>query len=163
MHTIGVTGHMDLAEGTEPLVRDALQCLLGELTSGAPGLTGVSCIAPGADSLFAEAVLASGGALSVVLPFHDYRASLEDAADRARFDRLLEAAADVTVMPYPAASLSAFQAANTELLGRADLLVAVWDGAASEKGGGTAATVAEAHDAGIPVRVLWPAGAARRS
>ncbi|WP_424893184.1 hypothetical protein [Streptomyces sp. XH2] len=162
MRTIGVTGHMDLAEGTEPLLRDALQGLLRELTPGATGLTGVSCIAPGADSLFAEAVLAAGGALSVVLPFDDYRASLDDAEDRARFDRLLEAAADVTVMPYPAASVSAFKAANTELLGRSDLLVAVWDGAASAKDGGTAATVAEAREAGIPVRVLWPAGAARR-
>ncbi|MEV0375167.1 hypothetical protein AB0I10_36260 [Streptomyces sp. NPDC050636] len=162
MRTIAVTGHMGLAEGTEALVRDALRDLLGELAAGAQGLVGVSCIAPGADSLFAEAVLAWGGELSVVLPFRDYRRFLDDEEHRARFDRLMKAASHITVMPYPEASLTAFEAANTELLQRAERLIAVWDGAPSEKGGGTAAVVAEAREAGIPVQVVWPSGARRR-
>ncbi|WP_406300450.1 hypothetical protein OG948_35850 (plasmid) [Embleya sp. NBC_00888] len=61
--------------------------MFGELTEDSHGLLGVSCIAPGADSLFAEAVLASGGELAVVLHFHDYRRSLHGAEHRARFDR----------------------------------------------------------------------------
>ncbi|MFG2140167.1 hypothetical protein [Streptomyces sp. NPDC048650] len=163
MRTVGVTGHMDLAEGTDALLRDALGEVLGELAAGAHGLVGVSCIAPGADSLFAEAVLACGSELSVVLPFRDYRRSLDDEEHRARFDRLMEAASHITVMPYPEASLTAFEAANTELLQRAEILIAVWDGEPSEKGGGTAAVVAQAREAGMPVHVVWPPGARRRS
>jgi hypothetical protein len=162
MRTVAVTGHMDLAEGTEELVREALDSLLGELASGADGLLGVSCIAPGADSLFAEAVLAAGGELAVVLPFRDYRRALPGTEHLARFDRLLTAARDVTVMPYPQPSLEAFEAANTELLKRADVLVAIWDGKPAQKGGGTATTVAEARETGIPVHIVWPPGARRR-
>ncbi|MGW1835961.1 hypothetical protein [Streptomyces sp. NPDC002067] len=161
MRTIAVTGHMDLAEGTEKLLRDALPALLRELSAGAGELTGVSCLAPGADSVFAEAVLDAGGALAVVLPFRDYRRSLTDPAVRERFDRLVAAASEVTVLPYPEASLAAFEAANSALLRRADALVAVWDGHPPAKGGGTATTVAEAREAGLPVRVLWPEGAHR--
>ncbi|MFI1867272.1 hypothetical protein [Streptomyces jumonjinensis] len=161
MRTVAVTGHMDLAEGADAPLRDALRDVLGELAGGAHGWVGVSCIAPGADSLFAETVLALGGELAVVLPFRDYRGSLGDERHRARFDRLMEAASDITVMPAVEAGLAAFEAANTELLKRADVLVAVWDGAPSAKGGGTAATVAEAREAGIPVRVVWPSGARR--
>ncbi|WP_030280363.1 hypothetical protein [Streptomyces catenulae] len=160
---IAVTGHMDLAEGTERLLRAALPALLTELTAGADGLTGLSCLAPGADSVFAEAVLAAGGTLEVVLPFHDYRGSLADPAVRERFDRLVAAASEVTVEPYPQASLAAFEAANSALLKRADALVAVWDGLPPAKGGGTATTVAEARAAGLPVHVLWPEGARRAS
>ncbi len=36
-------------------------------------LVGVSCIAKGSDTLFAEAVLEAGGRLVVVLPSQDYR------------------------------------------------------------------------------------------
>jgi hypothetical protein len=47
---------------------------------------------------------------------------------------------------------------------RADRLVAVWNGEPpSGKGGGTADTVIEAREAGLPVDVVWPDGAARRS
>ncbi|GAA3160043.1 MULTISPECIES: hypothetical protein [Streptomyces] len=161
MRRVAVTGHMDLAGGTEQLLRDALPGLLTELAAGADGLTGLSCLAPGADAVFAEAVLAAGGTLEVVLPFHDYRSSLAAPAVRGRFDRLVAAASEVTVLPYPEACLAAFEAANSALLKRADALVAVWDGRPPARGGGTATTVAEAREAGLPVHVLWPKGARR--
>ncbi|MFE7442340.1 hypothetical protein ACFU7X_18035 [Streptomyces chartreusis] len=53
---------------------------------------------------------------------------------------------------------------NRTLLKRAERLVAVWNGEPpSGKGGGTADTVLEARDAGLPVDVVWPDGAARRA
>ncbi|MFE2296166.1 hypothetical protein [Streptomyces sp. NPDC059452] len=90
---------MDLTDETVPLVRAPLRELLAEYGDD---LTGVSCIAAGADSLFAEEVTAMGG------------------------------------------------------------LVVVWDGTPpSGKGGGTADTVEQARQAGLPVDVVWPTGAAR--
>ncbi|WP_037578346.1 hypothetical protein [Phaeacidiphilus oryzae] len=163
MHTVAVTGHMDLSPSSEAPVAAELRALLEALVAegGGEPLYGLSCLAPGADTLFAEAVLDTGGELEVVLPFHDYGACFADPLERARFDHLLKSAITVAEMPYSGPELAAFEAANTELVKRADLLVAVWNGRPSEKGGGTAAAVAEAHRLGVPVRVVWPAGARR--
>lgn len=159
MPVVAVTGHMDLAEQSGPLVRSALREVLTEQREP---LIGISCLAPGADSLFAEAVLEARGALLVVLPSRDYRATHVRPAHARDFDRLLAAAEEVIVLPFERAGREAYEAANKELIRRADLLVAVWDGSApSGRGGGTADAVQEARDAGVPVRVVWPEHAAR--
>ncbi|GAA4994389.1 hypothetical protein [Kitasatospora paranensis] len=158
MTAIAVTGHLNLTEPTVPLVRAELRRLLA---GHGPGpLTGLSCLAPGADTLFAEEVLAAGGRLVAVLPSTRYRQSFA-AGPRADLDRLLAAAAEVLVLPRPAPDDAAYQAANAELLRRADLVVAVWDGRPGNGRGGTADMVAAAGRAGVPVQVVWPAGAAR--
>ncbi|MFF9526136.1 hypothetical protein ACF1DV_29755 [Streptomyces achromogenes] len=162
MMTIAVTGHMHLTEDTIPLVRAALDDLLKPYADGGD-LVGISCIAKGADSLFAEAVLRAGGRLAVVIPSRDYRREKVKADHADLFDRLAEAADEAVVLPNDTADRHAYEAANAVLLKRADRLVAVWDGKPpSGKGGGTADTVLEARAAGIPVDVVWPDGAARR-
>ncbi|MBD9701281.1 hypothetical protein [Streptomyces caniscabiei] len=186
---IAVTGHLDLTEHTVPLVRRALAELLGPYAAAAgpngsgdpagsdgpkspggsdgpgdPGgpLVGVSCIAKGADTLFAEAVLGLGGRLIVVVPSRDYRRRTVEPEHGASYDRLIEAAEEVVRLPYETAARPAYEAANTVLIERADRLVAVWDGTPpTGKGGGTADAVLEARAAGIPVDVVWPEGAAR--
>ncbi|MEU2772098.1 hypothetical protein ABZ646_04035 [Streptomyces sp. NPDC007162] len=161
MTTIAVTGHMDLTEDSIPLVRTALDDLLKQY---ADDLVGVSCIAKGADSLFAEAVLAAGGRLTVVIPSQDYRQNKVKPDHATLFDHLVEAAGEVLVLPHETANRQAYEAANTVLIERADRLVAVWNGEPpTGKGGGTADTVLEAQAAGIPVDVVWPEGAARKS
>ncbi|MFE7131399.1 hypothetical protein ACFVIM_11105 [Streptomyces sp. NPDC057638] len=162
MTTLAVTGHMDLTDESVPLVRAALRTLL---TAYEDNLTGVSCIAAGADSLFAEEVTALGGRLVVVIPSRDYRARKVKPAHAALFDRLVGVATDVVTLPYETANRDAYVSANEELLKRADRLIAVWDAtpvSASGKGG-TADTVELARAAGVPVDVVWPQGAARRS
>ncbi|MBT2401559.1 hypothetical protein [Streptomyces sp. ISL-100] len=161
MVTLAVTGHMDLTEESLPLVKAALRELLGTYREG---LVGLSCIAAGSDSLFAEAVLEAGGRLVVVLPSRDYRRA-KVKPDHARlFDRLHAAADEVLVMPFETANRRAYEAANEILLKRADRLVAVWNGSPpSGKGGGTADVVLDARGAGLPVDVVWPAGAERAS
>ncbi|MGW0138126.1 hypothetical protein [Streptomyces calvus] len=160
MRTIAVTGHMDLAPEAAAPVRASLHELLRSLRGD--GLVGRSCLARGADTLFAEEILALGGRLSAVIPSRDYRDAAVPAEDLARFEALRNAAADVTVMPYAHAGPEAYAAANRRLLQGADRLVAVWDGSApSGRGGGTADTVAVARAAGVPVDVVWPVGARR--
>jgi hypothetical protein len=127
-------------------------------------LIGVSCIAKGSDSLFAEVVLELGGRLVAVIPSKDYRQNKVKPDHEETFDRLSEAAAEVVVLEHETANRSAYEDANRTLLTRADRLVAVWNGEPpSGKGGGTADTVLEARDAGLPVDVVWPDGAARRA
>ncbi|MEU4650832.1 hypothetical protein [Nocardia fluminea] len=47
---------MDIAAETVPIVRAAI----ADLIAGFPGLVGISCLARGADSVFAEVVLEAG-------------------------------------------------------------------------------------------------------
>ncbi|PPS85548.1 hypothetical protein [Streptomyces sp. MH60] len=170
MTALAVTGHMDLTDESVPVVRAALDELLDRYRDPdrdqEPGsgksFVGLSCIAKGADSLFAEAVLAAGGRLVVVVPSRDYRHSTVEPDGAPLFDRLAEAADEVVVLPYERADRQAYEAANALLLERADRLVAVWNGEPpSGRGGGTADVVLAAREAGIPVDVVWPDGAAR--
>ena len=162
MTRIAVTGHMDLTDSSVPLVRDALVETLKPYAAGGD-LTGVSCIAKGSDSLFAEAVLELGGRLVVVIPSKDYRQAKVRPDHAETFDRLMAAAAEVLVLDHETANRSAYEDANRTVLRRADRLVAVWNGEPpSPKGGGTADTVIEAREAGLPVDVVWPEGAARQ-
>ena len=160
MTTIAVTGHMDLTDASVPLVRDALR---ETLKPYAADLTGISCIAKGSDSLFAEVVLELGGRLVAVIPSKGYRQAKVRPDHEETFDRLTKGAAEVLVLGHETANRSAYEDANRTLLQRAHRLVAVWNGTPpSGKGGGTADTVLEAREAGLPVDVVWPDGAARQ-
>ncbi|MFC8716191.1 hypothetical protein [Kitasatospora sp. NPDC057198] len=163
MPIIATTGHMDLTAASREPVRDALRRVLAEEVRAGGGLVGISCLAPGSDTLFAEAVLGAGGDLLVVLPSRDYRQALVGPEHAPDFDRLVRAASEVVVLPFATADRHAYEAANAELVARADVLVAVWDGTPpTGRGGGTADAVLRARGAGVPVRVVWPRGAARR-
>ncbi|MFD9432617.1 hypothetical protein [Streptomyces sp. NPDC060002] len=162
MTTIAVTGHMDLTEASVPLVQNALRETLQPYAGD--GLTGVSCLAQGSDSLFAEIVLGLGGRLIAVIPSRDYRQNKVKPDHASTFDRFTAAADEVLVLEHETANRKAYEDANRTLLRRAQRLVAVWNGEPpSGKGGGTADTVLEALDAGLPVDVVWPEGAARRA
>jgi len=158
MPRIGVTGHMDLTPSTQALVDAAIRELL---TKEHDGLTGITCLARGADQIFARAVLDLGGALIVVLPSPNYREQKVRPDNRAVFDELLAAASDIKQMPFAEANRQAYATANTALLDMADKLVAVWDGQPSKDQGGTGALVEQARQLGKLVYVIWPVGAAR--
>jgi hypothetical protein len=155
---VGITGHMDLAGATAVLVRAAVDRLLADWPRP---LTGVSCLAFGADQIFAEAVLDAGGALEVVLPSADYRVARVWPELLPKFDALVERALSVEVMPFTVAGPEAYAAANDRVLGSVDRMIAVWDGSPAAKRGGTADAVAEAERQGVPVTVIWPEGARR--
>jgi len=158
MPCVGVTGHMDLTTPTQPLVDAAIRELLAKEQNG---LTGITCLARGADQIFARAVLDLGGALIVVLPSPNYREQKVRLDNRAVFDELLAAASDIQHMPFAKADRQAYAAANAALLNTADKLVAVWDGQPSKDQGGTGALVEQARQLGKPVLVIWPEGATR--
>lgn len=154
---ISVTGHTNLTPATETLVREAISALLTDL----PDLVGITCLARGADSIFAEEVLAAGGRLEVVLPSRDYRSAKVKPDHAPLFDALLDRASTVRVMDFDTAGKSAYEAANEILLADCDRLLAIWDGDQGERGG-TATVVESARAHGIPVDVVWPNGATRQ-
>lgn len=154
---IAVTGHMNITTASTPLIAETIREHLRQV----PELIGVSCIARGADSVFAQAVLDVGGTLEVILPSTDYRQAKVKPDHAPLFDDLLSKASVVHTLPFPTANRHAYEAANNAMLDSAHELLAVWDGQPSPDRGGTAGAVADARDRGLPATVIWPQGAER--
>ncbi|WP_433621845.1 hypothetical protein [Nocardia sp. CA-120079] len=134
MARIGVTGHMNITADTVPSVYDGIRKVLAR--QGDPDdLVGGSCIARGADSVFARAVLDAGGRLEVVLPSTNYRQRKVKPDHAELFDELIAHADTVRVMDFDDAGPEAYEAANKAVLSSCDRLVAVWDGEAGSAGG----------------------------
>ncbi len=145
-----MTGHRNLARDTASLVDAEVRDFLRPY---APGFVGISCLAGGADQIFATAVLDLGGTLEAIVPAHEY--------GEASFHTLLRRAREVRRLPFDTPSPRAYAAANELLIESADLLLAVWDGFPARGMGGTAEAVEAATRRRMPVRVIWPPGAVR--
>jgi len=154
---VGITGHRGLADETTGLITERLRQELHDLDGT---LVGVSMLAEGPDSIFADEVLHQGGQLHVVIPASHYREELP-AAHHPTYDRLLAQATDVERLDYTDSTEEAHMAGSETMLDDIDLLLAVWDGQPARGYGGTADVVHAAEERGIPVRVLWPEGATR--
>lgn len=89
---IGITGHRDLTAPTVELVRSEFAAQLAQ----SPDLTtGISCLAEGADQLFAQSVLSHGGQLDAIVPSRDDRDHMSPDGQQ-EFDRLPAAAFRLT-------------------------------------------------------------------
>ena len=186
--TVGVTGHrleaIPAAEraGVEARIADVLAQIEAEakalhereqeLFSRRPPLfTLVSPLAEGADQMAAEAALALGWQLQVVLPFDraSYGADFNDDDSARRFHKLLEAASCTLELPGdPRDPLEAYVMAGRGTVAHCDILIAVWDGLPPRGRGGTAEVVelalargtAIVHlpvDSDLPCEILWSA------
>lgn len=155
MTTIGVTGHRQLPEGARGHIEQAIARLLGEREAPVIGL---SSLAEGADQLFADLLLRSGGVLHAVIPCWGYASTFEPVA-RENYLRLLAAARSVTTLAYAKPSKQAFDAAGQYIAEHCDLLIAVWDGEPARGPGGTADAVEHARKLGREVAITWPDGA----
>lgn len=157
MTRLAITGHRGLPQGTSNLVDEALRAEIGKQSGEVVGL---SCLADGADSLFATAVLDHGGSLVVIVPAANYRNGLPREHHQT-YDELLYKATEVIRLSYIESTSESHMDASVKMLERADHLVAVWDGKPARGYGGTADVVRAAHERNIPVTVVWPDGADR--
>jgi predicted Rossmann fold nucleotide-binding protein DprA/Smf involved in DNA uptake len=155
---VGITGHSNLDETTTGLVRRALREYLMTPLASSSDLVGITCLARGADQIFADTVLALGGTIEVISPAADYFDKITDPEARRRCDRYLAQAATVTTMPYQHAGHDAYTAASQALVDTTERLIAVWDGS-PDSGTGEAVTYARTQKR--QVTVLWPQGARR--
>jgi hypothetical protein len=154
---IAVSGHRGLPAATALLISAAIR---GALDGEAAAVTGLSCLADGADQIFARAVLDAGGEIEAVVSALKYREGLPAEA-LAEYDVLMARAVTVHRLGFTDSASEAHQAASEFMVDRADELWAVWDGKPARGYGGTADVVAYARDNGVPVRVIWPEGARR--
>jgi hypothetical protein len=159
MPRFGITGHMNLTPDSVPLVDKALREALAP--HAGETLTGVSCIARGADSIFARVVLDLDGKLEVLLPAANYRETKVKPDHAKLFDELMSQATSVRRLPFAEANRDAYEAANEALVSSCDTLYAVWDGQTGVDKGSTASVVEYAGTRGVTVVVTWPEGAER--
>ncbi|MEV4525899.1 hypothetical protein [Streptosporangium sp. NPDC049304] len=157
MTRIAVSGHRGLPVGTVSLIDDAIRQVLAGYVSA---ITGLSCLADGADQIFARAVIDLGGALEVVIPARRYREGLPVEAHQ-EYDALLAEAQRVHELEFVESTSESHMAASRLMLDHADELFAIWDGEPARGYGGTADVVAEARERAVDVRVIWPEGAQR--
>jgi hypothetical protein len=171
--TVAVIGHRPnrLANTALIKIRDELTALVARLRDAALGLAPekavalLTSLAEGADRLGAEAALALGLPLHVVLPLprEDFETDFANDASRADFRRLLAAATRVVELGPPSLDAQgrdrAYGMAAQIVLDHADLLIAIWDGGESAGPGGTTTTINEACARAIPVIVIDATGA----
>lgn len=155
---IAIAGHRELPEPTVKLVNTAIREWLATRTDTA--LTGLTCLADGADSIVAEAVLDAGGSLVVIVPAAEYRDGLP-SEHHPGYDALIGKAAEVVRLDHRESTSESHMDASINMLGQADRLLAIWDGEPARGYGGTADVVEAAEHRGVPVTVIWPEGASR--
>jgi hypothetical protein len=157
MPRIAVSGHRGLPAATTRLISEAIRAALRE---NGGTVTGLSCLADGADQIFARAVLDAGGQIEAVIPALHYRDGLPAAAI-PEYDALLADATAVHKLPCIDSTSESHMAASKLMIAQAGELWAIWDGRPARGYGGTADVVTYARENGIPVRVIWPQGAQR--
>ena len=131
---IGVTGHQILDGNSARWVRSEIQ---NELNNDG-NLEGISCLASGADQIFAKIVLHLGGVLTAVLPFKEYEETFADPQSLEEFTRLLASATEVEVLARNGSDEKCYFAAGCRVVDRSEMIVAVWDGKPAKGFGGTA-------------------------
>lgn len=155
---VGVTGHRAIPPSVLPYVRSALR---DRFSRTDVELEALSCLAAGADQLFADIALAHGVPLTAVIPGMDYEAHLGDEEARSTYRRLLRSCTTRVDLPRQPTHEQAYFAAGRWIVDHCDHLVAVWDGRPARGKGGTGDVVAYARHSGVPVTVLWQAGVRR--
>jgi len=165
---IGVSGHRlppKLPEESEAPLRSHLDRILAAIAATvrkagtATALVIVSSLAEGSDRIVAEAGLATGFVLQVVLPFRraEYAFDFETQASRTEFKQLLARSGDVFELDGGADERPrAYEAAGLFMLANVDVLIAIWDGEVAAGIGGTAQIVERAIADGLVVVWIEP-------
>ena len=174
---VGVTGHRIGAKFSEAQatdVRQTVDAILSDVARFAratmakdawafsetePALSTVSALAEGADRIVADAGLAAGMPLSVILPFGraEYRNDFTCEESRTSYDSLLSRADVVFELDGRRdAAARAYEAAGLLMLANADIVIAIWDQMPADGIGGTALIVEHAVAEGVPVILIDP-------
>jgi len=153
---VAFKGHRQLRR--PQAVGEALSALLRTLSVEIQGtLVGVSSIAPGADTLFAQAVMEMSLPWRALLPVP--LAEMQrvfSATDWQIRERLLARATEIQIRGMACNGNEARLECGMDTVDQADLLIAVWDGSAAEEPGCTGDIVAYARSIGKPLILLNP-------
>lgn len=131
---IGVTGHQNLISIK---VKKWVQKSLSEYLSKYDGIVGFSCLAEGADQVFAEEILKKGFNLVAIIPSHNYEKSFSNKSARVNFNNLLLRSSNIINLSFKNPSEEAYWEAGKTIVDSSDLVLAIWNGKEAEGLGGT--------------------------
>jgi len=151
---IGITGHQRL---TGDSAWSWVEQAIGGLLDRQPRpVVGVTCLAVGADQIFARLVLERGGDLYVVVPFPGYERSFQEQHGREEYKRLLGRASEVETLPPQATDEESYFAAGKRVVDLSEVMLAVWNGEEAAGLGGTGDVVAYALTHGRRIHHINP-------
>lgn len=155
---VGFTGHRRVKN--EKALAQILREVIASLQQDAGrDLVGRSSIASGADTLFAEACLASNMKWIALLPFPEAEFKKDfTEVDWKRARALLDRAERIEISSETAERPRGYLDCGLETVDGADLMVAVWDGEAPRGPGGTAQIVEHARSVQKPLILISPDG-----
>lgn len=155
---VGFTGHRRIEN--EEKVASVLRDVIASLQQDVGGeLVGRSSIASGADTLFAEACLASNMKWIALLPFPETEFKKDfSETEWKRARAVLDRAERIDTLSGTAERPRGYLDCGLATVEGADLLVAVWDGKAPRGLGGTAQIVAHARAVPKPLILISPDG-----
>jgi len=135
---LGITGHQNLGNSSDIVwIRDILCKEIKNLVI----TRGYSCLAKGADQLFAEIILENNIDLVVLIPSQHYEETFKDSIDMSSFRRLKNKATTIIQLNNKEPNSFAFFDASKILVDNCEVLLAVWNGKPAEGFGGTADVV----------------------
>ncbi|MEU9239308.1 hypothetical protein [Streptomyces sp. NPDC048385] len=155
---IAAVGHPDLTPDALRLVEAELRAVLERFPGRGTALVRAGAGVPVA---FGRAVRAAGRELTLVAPTQGMVPALLPEGDRGAVGELVSLARWVRLLAYDPADRDACVGADERIVAECRQLLAVWDGSPSNGRDATAHLVAYARAHGVPVEVVWPAGAAR--
>ncbi len=145
---VGITGHQNM--GNENTILWIRTSLLDIISNGNIEL-GYTCLAVGADQLFAEVLLKKQIPYHAVIPCRDYESTFRNENDKKLFKHLLEKAYEVKVLSKNEANEEAFYEAGKTVVDLSDYVIAIWNGKKAKGLGGTGDIVKYALNKGKKV------------
>lgn len=150
---VAITGHRHIDRALIPDLRRRVSDALDSLCLRAGGVSRLlmlNALAIGADSLAFDVAVEKGIPVDAVLPLppEEYEEDFAPGAGRDGFRRRMGQARRVWLPETPAPRPECYAALGRALLGRADTLLALWDGSMDGPPGGTAFVIKAARDCG---------------
>jgi hypothetical protein len=150
---VGETGHQDRPNIRWDWVKGKLDAWLDKCRVP---LEGWSCLAAGADQLFAERIIAHGHNHTAVVPFEGYEQVFASIEARSKYDVLLSKSRVVQLKLNGLPHQEAFLRAGHHVVNSVERMIFIWDGAEAVGRGGTGDIVSYARARKKIVAILNP-------
>lgn len=144
---IGVSGHQNLGN------KDSIKWLKKEISSDIKKILvnqAYSCLAKGADQLFADIVLENAIPLIGVIPCKDYEKTF-DKAHINQYFTFLKKSTSIIELQFSSPSEEAFYYAGKKIVEKIDILFTIWNNKPAKGLGGTADIVDYAKKLNIKI------------
>lgn len=132
---VGITGHQNLGSIQQ---YNSISSKLKQIISEYPVTCGYTCLAKGADQLFAEILIQAKIPFYAVIPSNEYESTFTDKESFEKYEALLQNANHKKILSFNKPGEKAFYAAGKYVADSSDLLIAIWNGEESKGLGGTA-------------------------